>query len=212
VRHSLPKKIPLSSPYELLSFQRIQTKELAMSTATCSTTVALFPNQEQATEAVDALIRAEFDRSQIGVVASDHITTGFTTTDSVLETQARAENIGNGTAVAVAAGAGIGALIGWGVLAGAVPVIGPALLAGTLGILATNSASGAAVGGVIGALAGWGVSEEHARHYESEIASGRVVVTVSADERTDEAQAILRQFGPTSRDSWCESEFVAETL
>jgi hypothetical protein len=196
----------------VLRVQSTQIKELEMQTATCSTTVAVFPNQEQATEVVDALIRAEFDRSQIGVVASDHITTGFTTTDSVLETHYRVENNGNGAAVAVAAGAGIGALIGWGVLAGAVPVIGPALLAGTLGILASNSAGGAAVGGIIGALTGWGVSEEHARHYESEIASGRVVVTVSADERTEEAQAILRQFGATSRDSWCESESVVETL
>ncbi|MDB5340562.1 MAG: hypothetical protein JWN70_6181 [Planctomycetaceae bacterium] len=175
-----------------------------MQTTTCSTAVGVFTNTAQADRAVDALFNAGFDTHQIGVVTRDHqdvrrtIKTATKTTDE-------AENATAGAATGALAGAGIGALIGWGVLAGAVPVIGPALFAGTLGVLASNAAGGAAAVGVIGALTGWGVSEEHAKHYESEVAAGRVVVTVTSEGRCEEAREILRQHGATSKDSACRN-------
>jgi hypothetical protein len=172
-----------------------------MQTVTSATTVGVFSSRAQADSAVDALFDAGFDTNEIGVVtrgelpASKVIDSKTTTSKSEDE----AENAGIGAATGAAAGAGIGGLIGWGVLAGAIPVVGPAIFAGTMGILASNALGGAAVAGVVGALTGWGVSEEHAKHYESELAAGRVVVTVTS-ERNAEARSILRQYGATSKD------------
>lgn len=85
-------------------------------------------------------------------------------------------------------------------LAGIIPVIGPALFGGTLaGILASNAAGGAAAAGIVGALVGWGVPEEHATHYQSEVAAGRTIVTVTSSQRCDEARAILKAHGASSR-------------
>ena len=168
-----------------------------MQTTTCSTVVGVFTNTHQADRAVDALFDAGFDTNHIGVVTRESGTRAGKRTTT---TEAEAENAGTGAATGAAAGLGIGALVGWGVLAGAIPVIGPALFAGTLGVLASNAAAGAAVAGVAGALTGWGVTDEHAKHYESEVAAGRVVVTVTAGERCDRARAILKEHGATSRD------------
>ncbi|MDB5337384.1 MAG: hypothetical protein JWN70_3003 [Planctomycetaceae bacterium] len=167
-----------------------------MVSSTCSTVVGVFPSRQDAEAAVSALYDAGFTASEIGVVSRN--TVGTTKTKK--KANAEAEDAGEGAAVGAVAGAGIGALIGAGVLAGVVPVIGPALFAGTLGVLASNAAGGAAVVGVIGALTGWGVSDEDAKYYESEVASGRAVVTVTAIDRCDEARAIMRRFGATSRD------------
>lgn len=175
-----------------------------MQTTTCSTVVGVFTSRSQADKAVDALFEHGFRANHIGMVTRDGSATGKPTVASTARSTAtttdEAENAGTGAATGAIAGAGIGALIGWGVLAGAIPVIGPALFAGTLGVLASNAAGGAAVAGVVGALTGWGVSEEHAKHYESELSAGRVIVTVTAEDRCDEARAILRQYGATSKD------------
>lgn len=172
-----------------------------MQTTTCTTVAGVFTNTSQADRAVDALFDAGFDASHIGVVTRETGTrAGKRTTTSEAQAEAEAENAGAGAATGAAAGAGIGALIGWGVLSGAIPVIGPALFAGTLGVLASNAGAGAAVAGVAGALTGWGVTDEHAKHYESEVAAGRVVVTVTAGDRCSLARSILRENGATSRD------------
>jgi hypothetical protein len=88
---------------------------------------------------------------------------------------------------------GLGALAGLGVVAGVIPVIGPAIAAGTLGVIASNAAAGAGVAGLAGALIGAGIPEEEARHYDGEFATGKTIVTVSANERHDEALSIMRR-------------------
>ena len=171
-----------------------------MQTTTCSTAVGVFTNTTQADRAVDALFDAGFENREIGVITRDDPSLRKTTATTT-KTEDEAESTATGAATGALAGAGIGALVGWGVLAGAVPVIGPALFAGTLGVLASNAAGGAAAVGIIGALTGWGVSEEDAKHYESEVVSGRVVVTVTSEGRCEEAREILRQYGATTRES-----------
>ena len=80
-------------------------------------------------------------------------------------------------------------------LSGVIPVIGPAIAGGTLGILLSNAAAGAAAAGLAGALIGSGIPEEDARYYHGEFEAGRTIVTVKADGRYDEATAILRRNG-----------------
>ena len=86
------------------------------------------------------------------------------------------------------------ALAGLGVLSGVIPVIGPAIAAGTLGIILTNAAAGAGIGGLVGALAGAGIPEDEAHYYQGEFEAGRTIVTVEAGGRADEARAILYRY------------------
>lgn len=165
-----------------------------MYSSTCTTAIGVFSTRERANEAISALYEAGFTSSQIGLVSKGELNT--TTSE---ETNDVAENAGTGAFTGAVAGAGIGGLIGLGVLAGMVPVIGPALFAGTLGVLASNAAAGAAVVGVVGTLTGWGIPAEHAKHYEGELAAGRSIVTVTS-ERCGDARAIMREYGATSKD------------
>ena len=95
----------------------------------------------------------------------------------------------------VLTGLGLGALAGLGVLSGVIPVVGPAIAGGTLGVILSNAAVGAGVGGLVGALVGAGIPEHEAQYYQGEFESGRTIVTVQADGRADEAMAILRRYG-----------------
>ena len=78
-------------------------------------------------------------------------------------------------------------------------MIGPAIAAGTLGVILTNAAGGAAIAGVAGALTGLGLSEEEAHQYEGEVRSGRHLVTVRTEDRFEEARDVLRRFGAIDR-------------
>lgn len=174
-----------------------------MNTATCTTAVGVFASRQNADAAIDDLYEAGFTSSEIGVVTRD------SEGRAVKTSKDDAEDAGEGGLVGAIAGAGIGGLIGLGVISNAIPVIGPALFGGTLaGILASNAAGGAAVAGIIGALVGWGVPEEDAKYYQGEIAAGRTIVTVTGADRCDEARAILRRHGATSRDP----AFVQSTM
>src|SRR4029453_3438753 len=95
--------------------------------------------------------------------------------------------------------AGAGALVGLGVLAGTIPVIGPVMALGTLGTILLNAAAGAAVVGLVGALVGLGIPEDDAKFYEAEVRGGRFLVTVDAGNRESEAWAILRRAGGYNR-------------
>jgi hypothetical protein len=81
------------------------------------------------------------------------------------------------------------------VLSGVIPVVGPAIAGGTLGIILSNAAIGAGVGGLVGALVGAGIPEDEAQYYHSEFEAGRTIVTVQAQGRADDAMAIFRRYG-----------------
>jgi uncharacterized protein (TIGR02271 family) len=149
------------------------------------TVVGVFEDRAHADQAVSELKKAGFRDDQIGV-AMRHAE-GIAATD---ESGTHAEE---GTVAGVLTGLGLGALAGLGVLSGVVPVIGPAIAAGTLGVIFSNAAAGAAVAGLAGALIGYGIPEEEAKYYHSEFEEGRTIVTVHADGRSNEAAAILRR-------------------
>ena len=179
-----------------------------MESRTNRTVVGVFSTWEKAESAIDDLLDQGFLNSEIGAVTRD--ADGSTAkrtlerrspTNVDLDDDGNEDDAATGAITGAAAGVGIGGLIGLGVLSGVIPVIGPALFAGTLGVLASNAAGGAAVAGVIGALMSWGVSEEEAKHYEGEIAAGRVVVTVAAGARSSVARDVLKAHGASIRES-----------
>jgi uncharacterized protein (TIGR02271 family) len=156
-----------------------------------TTVVGVFDDRDQARRAVEDLKRAGFSDDMIGIAARDRearsdVETARDTTGS---------KAGKGAATGVGIGAGAGALWGAGILAGVIPGIGPAIAGGALGVLISSAVAGAAAAGIAGALIGLGIPEDEARYYEDEFKEGRIIVTVKADGRYDEARALLRRAG-----------------
>jgi hypothetical protein len=155
-------------------------------------TTGIFACRDDARRAVLALQAAGFTDDQIGVAGPD--------TDGLHNAQRTAEHLGEsyageGAVTGVAAGVGVGALWGIGILAGAIPAIGPAIAGGTLAVLLSSAAAGAAAVGVGGALIGLGISKEDVHYYETELHAGNTLVTVNAATRIDEAAVIIQQHG-----------------
>lgn len=156
------------------------------------TATGIFASRDDARRAVLALQGAGFTDDQIGLAGPD--------VDGLHSAQHTAEHVGEsfaseGAITGAAAGVGIGALWGIGILAGAIPAIGPAIAGGTLAVLLSSAAAGAAAAGVGGALIGLGIPKEEVHYYETELQAGNTIVTVNAGPRTTDAADILRQHG-----------------
>jgi hypothetical protein len=141
--------------------------------------IGVFHDARKAQDAVRGLREAGFKDAQIGVLSRY--------TDEKDEGASAAK----GAAVGAGAVGGMAALWSLGISFGVLPVIGPILAAGPLAAALISAAGGAAAGGVVGALAGLGLSEHDAKYYEGELHSGRILVTVHADERAPLAWQIM---------------------
>ena len=151
-----------------------------------TTAIAIFDGRTQAQRAIEQLKLAGFTEKEIGVTARDTTGADVAVADGGKKTHAK-----EGAIAGVAAGAGVGALWGLGILAGVLPGIGTAIAGGTLAAILSSAAAGAATAGVAGSLIGLGIPEEEAKYYDREFQAGRVVVTVDAGVRFQEAQSIL---------------------
>jgi len=162
-----------------------------------ATVVGVFSDVRRAQQAVAELRRAGFREEQIGVIARDR--------EAVDAATAPLSDVGSsvtaGAATGAAAGAGVGALWALGIAAGILPAIGPVIAGGLLASVLASAAGGAAVAGIVGALIGLGIPEDEAYYYEGEFQSGRVLVTVQADDRSNEAWTILHRHGAYNRAS-----------
>jgi len=154
-----------------------------------STVVGVFNDPSQAQQAVRELKQAGYREDQIGVVSQDK------STASTVKGEEKGSHVTEGALAGVATGAGVGALWALGIAANILPGIGPVVSGGIFASLLASAAGGAAIAGVAGALVGLGIPEEEAHYYEGELKSGRTIVTVKADGRTDEAWAILHRQG-----------------
>lgn len=153
-----------------------------------STIVGVFENHADAERALNELRAAGFSDAHIGVARKHE-------GDPVLGGEVEGSEVGAGAAAGAVAGLGLGALAGLGVLSGMIPVIGPAIAGGTLGVILSNAAAGAGVAGLVGALVGAGIPEHEAAYYHDEVAAGRTILTVDAGNRNLDARAILRRCG-----------------
>jgi len=137
-----------------------------MTTATRTTAVGVFTDRDQADQGVAQLRRAGFAPDQIQLTAKP-ATAGQDTPGA-----SGPPTWENGAGYGLLAGACLGA------------VGGPA------GMLALG------LGGMLlGALIDLGVPETDARFYSDQVEAGYVMVTVRADNRYDEAQAVLHRCG-----------------
>jgi len=154
-----------------------------------TTLVAAFADRLAAEKAVDELEHAGFDAENVGyAIRGNDVGAGGMITD---EEGAKDRP---GALAGMAAGAGVGALLG-AAAALLIPGVGPVVASGVLAMTLGGAAAGTAVGGIFGAISGLGVSEEEARFYENEFNSGRAIVAVKAGARASDAAEILRRHG-----------------
>lgn len=165
--------------------------QMANATTSTSTILALFESRIAAEKAVGGLVNAGFSRDEISIVTHDPRTPGGDTPNIGPQ-----EQIGSGNDAS--AGAALGGLAGFigGIVALAIPGIGPILAAGPLAAGIMGAGIGAAAGGIAGALREYGVPEADATRFSDALRRGRALVSahVPAD-RSDEASEILDSFG-----------------
>jgi hypothetical protein len=155
-----------------------------------STVVGVFTDQVHARAAISDLQSAGFRDDQLGLITPDATRTVAGTARAATGTQWE-----EGAGIGAAAGAATGFGLGLAVAAGLIPGVGPVIASGTLMALIASAGAGATVGTILGALVGLGVPEEEASYYEGEFKAGRTILTVKADARTAEAEAVLRRHG-----------------
>lgn len=137
---------------------------------------AVFDNHAEAEQAVSAIRNAGVSDRAISIVAQHDGKN--TTTDGSGDTQ---EFVGK-----VAAGAGIGTLLG--IAALAIPGVGPLVAAGAIASVAipgaaiTGAALGGAVGGLEKVMTDHGVDRDDATYYEGRVNEGGVFVSVDTSD------------------------------
>ena len=96
-----------------------------------------------------------------------------------------------------AVGGTIGLLAGLGALA--IPGIGPIIAAGPIMAALSGLVAGATFGGIAGGLIGVGIPEIEAKQYEGKIKSGKILISVHAEDVEDRIRArrILERHGAT---------------
>jgi hypothetical protein len=155
--------------------------------------VGTFLERVDAQRAVNQLRQANFREDQIGIITRTEA--GIPPAEVPAADAATHSKIVEGTAIGAATGAGLGAVWALGIAAGVLPAVGPIIVGGLLASVLASAGGAGAVGTVLGALMGLGVSEEEARYYEGEFATGRTLVTVRPEDRFEEAETILRNNG-----------------
>jgi len=142
-----------------------------------------FRTQTEGQAAAEALYRAGFSRDQVSFLSGD--TRGHETpaVGPVLKHEGSdseaASDVFIGGAVGLAAG----------VLAMAIPGLGPILAVGPITAAIGGLTAGVAVGGVIGLLKDLGISDEEAEFYAEGVRRGGALVTVHGVDEDREATA-----------------------
>jgi hypothetical protein len=160
-----------------------------MATTGPAAVVAVFDDRSHAENAVDELCRSGFRPEQVGLAVRD---AGPPVEAPPLDPDTKE---GKGAVTGALAGGTLGGLLGAAVATGLIPGVGPVIAGGLLVGIVGGVVSGAAGGGILGTLIGLNVPEDQARHFEHHFHSGRTLVTVRAEDRGDDAVAVLRRHG-----------------
>jgi hypothetical protein len=144
----------------------------------------LLKTREEAEAIVNRLKTSGFSNQDISVLFPDDAATRDFTDE-------QATKAPEGAATGGSTGFVVGGVLGW--LAGigslAIPGVGPFIAAGPIMAALSGAAVGAAVGGIAGALIGMGIPEFEAKHYESKLKQGHVLISIHADDDAKANQA-----------------------
>lgn len=144
----------------------------------------MFRDRESAESAYNSLHSRGYSQDDINLMMSDETRKKhFENSDHDTDLGNKAlEGAGTGSAIGGTAGAVIGAIAAIGT-AVAIPGLG-LVVAGPLAAALAGAGAGGLTGGIVGALIGSGIPEDRAKHYESGIKDGGIVMGVKP--RTDE--------------------------
>ncbi len=149
-----------------------------------------FRTRKEGEAAYNALLSSGFTRDEIGYVAGDSREKETPTVGPIKETGSESE---------AAADAWIGGVAGLaaGMIAVAIPGIGPLIAAGPLAGAIGGLSIGAATGGIIGLLKDHGISDEEAEFISEGVRRGGSLVTVDrvTEDRAKQAKEILDRNG-----------------
>jgi len=158
------------------------------------TVSAMFDSEAEAQRAVADMRSAGVDDSALSVIARSNGTTTARDVDGEV-TDEHHESRARGILGGGALGAGLG------VLALAIPGVGPLVAAGAIaasavpGAMAIGAAAGAVAGTFNEVLKGHGISDEDASYYGEHLTGGGVLVTVNAAAGNANVSDILRRNG-----------------
>lgn len=154
--------------------------------------IGTYSNLESATEVVNNLVNAGFQRNTISVVAHDPDERYASYVDT--DTGGNMDDTAKGAGIGAAIGGLGGLLLGLGALA--IPGVGPVIAAGPLAAALAGAGVGAVTGGIIGALVDLGIPEESAHMYAESVRRGNVLVAAQVeDNRVNEATRIMQNQG-----------------
>jgi hypothetical protein len=177
-----------------------------MTTEKTSTVIALFETRTAAERAVDGLIAAGFRRDQLSVITGDSRSANDTPDLGPIPEVSKGMETGGGAAVG-----GLAGFIG-GIIALAIPGIGPALAVGPLAAGIMGAGIGAATGGLVGALKGHGVPEADAARMSEAIRRGKVLISAHVPaEEADTAATVMADYGAIDVDESGEHVEVPAT-
>lgn len=158
------------------------------------TITRLFDNYSAASRAVQDLEAIGIPHADLSIVASNADKQHGDHDNGVNDDG----DVTRGVSAGAVLGGGAGLLAGLGLLA--IPGLGPIVAAGWLAATAAGAGigavGGAATGGIVGALKNAGHSEEDAHVYSEGVRRGGTLVSAKvADNRAEEAEAVLQRYG-----------------
>lgn len=157
------------------------------------TVVGAFPSMGEAERVARDLEELGVDKDEISVVAGN---------DAGRHDEYVKKPVSTGAAAASAASFGGGVGIVAGLIALAIPGVGPIIAGGALATVLTGLGVGAAAGGLIGAFTNMGVSHEEAPLYQEAVRRGGVVVAVHVNDPMEgEVERVMEQHGARDLDA-----------
>lgn len=143
--------------------------------------VGLFNNREQARAAVDDLVStAGFTREQVSIITPGEAGASPMEMASDVDRVEKGQSVVTDTVAGALFGGAGGALLG--VLALAIPGLGPVLAAGPIAATIAGITTGAAGGAAIGVLEEAGIGSDETHLYAEAIQRGGTLVTVTTSE------------------------------
>jgi hypothetical protein len=143
--------------------------------------LGIVDSRSRAESVIDALHGAGFPLDRISALLSDRMATAdFAHDHNTRYPEGAVDGAASGSVV----GGALGLLAGIGLFA--IPGLGPFIGAGPL----VAALGGVAFGGLAGALIGFGVPEMHARTYERELHTGRMLLVIHVADASQAARAI----------------------
>jgi hypothetical protein len=173
----------------------------------------IYPTNTAVEHGVEALRNDGLPSSDISVLFSEN--PAPRTLAQALE-QKKSNNVQGGAAVGGGTGALVGGAMGWlvGLVALAIPGLGPFMVAGPIFSALVGAGVGGLVGEIAGALVGMGMPENEAKRYEEQVKRGGILLSVYVNDlhRAERVKELLAQTGALDISSTWEAQPEAANL